>query len=501
MKERNNTKGITLIALVITIIVLLILAGVSIAMLTGQNGILTQAQNAKTTTANKSAEEKVKLAVMAARAQSEDASLDATKLKTEIEDNYAGVAELTAGGFPVNVTMDGKAFTVDSYGNVELAGSKPQMTEAKIVASANGEGTDVPDDQAEGTELYISFKASLENGTITSVTCDKGTVENKNGLYVMKITQNGTYTFTITGTGEAGSVTSTIPVKVSKYDQRAGIKVGDYVSYTPDTATEKTYDADKLKKGGYTSTQTVKKEDLNWRVLRKNDDGSIDLIGDATGNSVYFSGLLGYNNGVYLLNDICKELYSNSTHHITARSVNLEDMEKWLTDSGKTARAGYTNSDSGKKYGETKEYKGSNSYTPDIYGKTEDESANYYSEPTTNTYTPASGTATADNTLNAKQTYYYMPINQTNYGDGAKVLSSSNYYWVATRYVNCDSSNADFGLRYASSYVNGNSMFYSSSNTNLSSNRLRPVVSLGSDVQITPSTGTNSASNKHTIDW
>ena len=44
----KNKKGITLIALVITIIVLLILAGVSIAMLTGQNGILTQASNAKT---------------------------------------------------------------------------------------------------------------------------------------------------------------------------------------------------------------------------------------------------------------------------------------------------------------------------------------------------------------------------------------------------------------------------------------------------------------------
>ena len=42
----KQTKGITLIALVITIIVLLILAGVSIAMLTGENGILTQANNA-----------------------------------------------------------------------------------------------------------------------------------------------------------------------------------------------------------------------------------------------------------------------------------------------------------------------------------------------------------------------------------------------------------------------------------------------------------------------
>ncbi len=43
-------KGITLIALVITIIVLLILAGVSIAMLTGTNGIITQAQSAKQAT-------------------------------------------------------------------------------------------------------------------------------------------------------------------------------------------------------------------------------------------------------------------------------------------------------------------------------------------------------------------------------------------------------------------------------------------------------------------
>ena len=48
LKNRiRKRKGITLIALVVTVIVLLVLAGVSISMLTGQNGILTQAQNAK----------------------------------------------------------------------------------------------------------------------------------------------------------------------------------------------------------------------------------------------------------------------------------------------------------------------------------------------------------------------------------------------------------------------------------------------------------------------
>ena len=43
----KNQKGITLIALVITIIVLLILAGISIAMLAGDNGVLTKASDSK----------------------------------------------------------------------------------------------------------------------------------------------------------------------------------------------------------------------------------------------------------------------------------------------------------------------------------------------------------------------------------------------------------------------------------------------------------------------
>ena len=119
IKQKN---GITLIALVITIIVLLILAGVSIAMLTGQNGILTQAQNAKTTTEDKSAEEKIKLAVMAARAQSEGA-LDADKLVAEITNNYGGTATKTGTGFPVSATVDGKSFTIDGDGNVTSNGS------------------------------------------------------------------------------------------------------------------------------------------------------------------------------------------------------------------------------------------------------------------------------------------------------------------------------------------------------------------------------------------
>ena len=136
-KEKANS-GITLIALVITIIVLLILAGVSIAMLTGQNGILTQAQNSKTTTEYKSAEEKVKLAIMAVRSQSETGALDADKLIAEITNNYGGTASKTNNGFPVNVTVDGKNFKVDGDGNITA--NKISNTESYVGYYADIDG-------------------------------------------------------------------------------------------------------------------------------------------------------------------------------------------------------------------------------------------------------------------------------------------------------------------------------------------------------------------------
>ena len=59
---RNNKKGITLIALIVTIIVLLILAGVSISMLSGENGIINQAKRAKNETENAARQEEEELA-------------------------------------------------------------------------------------------------------------------------------------------------------------------------------------------------------------------------------------------------------------------------------------------------------------------------------------------------------------------------------------------------------------------------------------------------------
>ena len=85
-KENKRCKGITLIALVVTSVVLLILAGVSISMLTGNNGIITQAQNAKKETEEAEEKEKIQLAVLDAISKNDD--LTEENLQKEIDDEF-----------------------------------------------------------------------------------------------------------------------------------------------------------------------------------------------------------------------------------------------------------------------------------------------------------------------------------------------------------------------------------------------------------------------------
>ena len=97
----RNQKGVTLIALVITIIVLLILAGVSIAMLTGDNGILTQANDAKITNIEGRVKEEMKLAVQAAKLAAESAAAK--------DSGYSAQAELDDVVTVLNKDFEGKS--------------------------------------------------------------------------------------------------------------------------------------------------------------------------------------------------------------------------------------------------------------------------------------------------------------------------------------------------------------------------------------------------------
>ena len=106
----KNNKGITLIALVITIIVLLILAGITIAMLTGDNGLLTKANDAKAKDIEASVDEKVRLAAAALRLEiaketATDPHYDARKHTGTLKTTLTNDLPLTTGsGWNVEAT-------------------------------------------------------------------------------------------------------------------------------------------------------------------------------------------------------------------------------------------------------------------------------------------------------------------------------------------------------------------------------------------------------------
>ena len=162
LKERVNGKnGITLIALVITIIVLLILAGVTIATLTGDNGILTKAQNAKTQNDKATVKEKVDLAIAASLDETGKISLE--QLKTNLN-NVDGinpkVGDLTDSSFPLEVTVDGTKVTIKKDGN-----GKYSTSVGKSTGSSGGGNSGI-----SKTESYIGYYADVDDdGTIDGV--------------------------------------------------------------------------------------------------------------------------------------------------------------------------------------------------------------------------------------------------------------------------------------------------------------------------------------------
>lgn len=280
------------------------------------------------------------------------------------------------------------------------------------------------------------------------------------------------------------------------------LEIGDYVEYKPDI--ESTYNLNSTY-SGYTSNQTIKQENLNWRVLSINTDGTINLISATpTSQKISLGNAKGYNNGVYILNDIAANLYSNDSLGVTARSVTIEDIETGMTAEGLNYVHSFTSA-IGAKYGETKTYK-SNRYYPNIYAEEngsgidlesiedpnskvkEDgiiQSDSYYNSFTTETYLQAS------RSLTVTETYYDRDMKSSYYkNDTFYNLIHSGYYWIASRFVYLESSRAYFGIRH----INNNS-FYSSSlffsdRTNFNyDGGLRPVITLKSNIKIVSGNG------------
>ena len=223
---KNKNKGITLVALVITIIILLILAGISISALTN-TGIFGKAKDAQTKSALAEAKEKMTLLL---NEWQMDHVTSTKTLETFLQEKVTDKTieeykKLDNGNYEVYI--NGYVGVIDGEGNIveEMQKAGPRPTISNITIKSEDGTTDVADNsQKAGTKLQINFSSSIENGTIKSVTP------------AVPYTTNGTeteVTFTVVGTVDGTDYTIKKPVSVANKYQKpfTGTTVQEAITY------------------------------------------------------------------------------------------------------------------------------------------------------------------------------------------------------------------------------------------------------------------------------
>ena len=469
----------------------MILAGVSINTVLGDDGIIKKAKEAAAATKQASAEEEMNRLVLEYQLASKDETLESFLQEKVTEGRIDGVTDNGDGTITITKKVEGKDYTITVKKPVAPTPSV-KVGAIRVVSDSTGAGSSLGEASTrKGTTLYIMIESTISGGT-TTVSPE----------VPYAVTENGTYKFTVTGTVDGTAYTKEVSVTVNQFKnsilEDINIKIGDSVNYTYDTANS-SYTLES-KYSGNSSNQTIAQTTgLTWKVLNVDkENDTVDIIStNPTSSTVTFANILGYNNGPYLMNEICKAQYSNKTLGVNARSINLLDMEKHLTADGIKARNAYQYNSSTAKYGTTKTYPSNTKY-PSLYANQKGAGPNVSSitpsditkgndpyeesKPIATTEPTTDNTSGTGNPLTVTQTYYNISIDNTNYGTASTVLANGTPFWVAARYVDTDSSFAGFGLRYAGTNAYGCSMFGSGGYAYGGGYALRPVVSLPSSL-------------------
>ena len=436
-KIPNTNHGITLVALIITIIVLLILAMVSIRLVMN-GGIIDRANRGTQAYSEAEVQEQIKLA-------------------------YAEwqTAQFTGETRTAEQFITARLQSTFGQTNGESNVKNVSVTNGKVIAEIKTRGEFV--------------KYSYDAGTgVASV------VEE------WKQNQDGSYSKGSTSGVQVGDIVNYETVLASNAvdtNKKAQL-ISDLGTYSGNTDSSQNTDS------------SVVRDSLTWKVLDVKD-GKIRLISSApTTSQISLRAANGYNNAVYLIDKACDTLYSSNKG--TAQNLKIEDIESKLSTTGISARDNFANSyvDTGK-YGGTKEYT-SNLQYPKIYPSEIGCKAVATADNTGNTLglseqtSPVTGKSTATNRLKVTQTYWYKSMATSDFTDSKYYNlfinnGTSNYasYWLSSRCVYCGTSIADFDVRCVyNGRVGGYDVFGSSGYTNGITYAFRPVVSLESNIQL-----------------
>lgn len=137
--SKNKNSGITLIALIITIIILLILAGITISTIVGNNGILDKATNSADKTKIEDARERIAIEVMGS--YDENGSLNMSFLKENLENNLGIDTSNIGNSLPTGtIILDGLNFYINENEEVILGTSSNEDNFPSIMIAFSGAG-------------------------------------------------------------------------------------------------------------------------------------------------------------------------------------------------------------------------------------------------------------------------------------------------------------------------------------------------------------------------
>ena len=519
----RNSKGITLIALVITIIVLLILAGMSLSLVMGNEGILGKATTAVDKNNKETAIEELELAVsdMNIKYYQQYDENSGKKIGTFIRENLNGyeTADGTISCEEEKVIYvcghDTVTGMIDDEGSLEIDKEGIFINPKKVTLKIETETMPTENITANLIEIEGNITWTSSDPSVATVA---GTGKNATITAVAK----GTTTIA----ASCGNYSDTCIVTVKAVDM--GLRVGSEVTYTPSG----TYEW----KAEYAMSYNTTNQTLNsgeggsfqitkWRVLEMDEERETVKMVSATSmtETVSFQGAQGYNNAVKMLNDACSSLYSSEG--VTAKSIDIEDIEELYTPEALEERGNYTNTqDSAEsiKYGER--YTKSNSYknsegeytmyrnysvmyeresdsiikaVPEIAeGKEKNLGLSKQTQLIERNEGGTMGKKTASISIHPKQTYYDLGTSYNdfktkfkNYAEGKTYENivlpngADTNYWVASRCVDQTTDICGFFVRDVSSgYLSANWMYGSDNSMYSHAMALFPVVSLSSEL-------------------
>ena len=185
MNNVRKQNGITLIALVITIIVLIILAGIAISMTLGENGIFTKAKEAKRLQITAEAKEKIGTDIL--DAQVEAVQKNETLQQSKVEEIIAKYGELQADGDTIILKDNGYTVSLKEIYNGTTSNSGASTGGSTGNAELDSLKAELAQTTATEDKILKDYKA-YSNGKLMT-----GTMENYAGqtVTVSTITENG----------------------------------------------------------------------------------------------------------------------------------------------------------------------------------------------------------------------------------------------------------------------------------------------------------------------